>query len=287
MFYQQTLVADGPVTVRNLAIRDGRSGGVGGWLANSGQSRFYRVNFIDNTSTNGSGGAFSVNNYLNAATFEECEFEGNAAANSGGAISTFADLTIINSTFYNNTVYQEGYLDPHPIFGGWVAATTSGGAISVIQGHLAITNSTFVGNSVTSVGASGIARGGALVMWSHSTATITNSTFTGNTASGETTTSAAIVFYGNGSRTLRNVLIAGNTGGDDDDTIEAGGGRNHVRGGAGNDTIVGGNSIDRLWGDDGDDLIIGRGGADRLFGGTGTDTSDDDDDIRDGIELLQ
>ena len=55
-------------------------------------------------------------------------------------------------------------------------------------------------------------------------------------------------------------------------TMQGGGGKNHLDGGAGNDTLTGGGKADQLYGGDGDDNLEGKGGTDYLEGGQGTDT---------------
>jgi len=63
-------------------------------------------------------------------------------------------------------------------------------------------------------------------------------------------------------------------GGAGDDQINAGGGNDFVRGGDGNDQIDGGDGNDRLMGGNGDDVINGSDGDDRLSGGDGDDIID-------------
>lgn len=60
-------------------------------------------------------------------------------------------------------------------------------------------------------------------------------------------------------------------GGEGDDLIEAGPGRDELKGGGGIDTLVGGDEEDQLVGDEGDDLLEGEGGADELIAGDGDD----------------
>ncbi|MBX7144598.1 MAG: hypothetical protein K1X79_09125 [Oligoflexia bacterium] len=60
-------------------------------------------------------------------------------------------------------------------------------------------------------------------------------------------------------------------GGDGDDTITGGNGKDVLRGGAGNDTISGKNGKDQLFGDDGNDTLNGGNGNDVLDGGAGDD----------------
>ncbi len=61
-------------------------------------------------------------------------------------------------------------------------------------------------------------------------------------------------------------------GGDGNDKITGGDGRDIIRGGAGNDTITGGSGNDWLSGGAGDDTITAGTGKDTVIGGRGTDT---------------
>jgi Ca2+-binding RTX toxin-like protein len=73
----------------------------------------------------------------------------------------------------------------------------------------------------------------------------------------------AVIDGGNGNDTL--------SGGQFNDRIIGGPGRNQLAGGAGNDTISGGNSADAISGNDGNDRIYGNGGNDTIDGGNGSD----------------
>jgi Ca2+-binding RTX toxin-like protein len=60
-------------------------------------------------------------------------------------------------------------------------------------------------------------------------------------------------------------------GGDGDDSIVAGAGRDRIYGMGGNDTVFGGSAADILYGDAGEDRMLGENGRDRVAGGAGDD----------------
>jgi hypothetical protein len=60
-------------------------------------------------------------------------------------------------------------------------------------------------------------------------------------------------------------------GGDGDDILIGGNGRNIGYGGDGNDTLIGGAGDDLFYGGDGNDRLLGKGGDDMLFGQEGND----------------
>ena len=124
------------------------------------------------------GGAFGI--YKGKITVENCAFIDNKnttsdakAANGGGAVvahSSYATLTVTNSTFYGNST------------------NGAGGAILAKEGTSTVTNCTIVGNSA-SLGGGGIANSK-----SSSKATMRNSIVIGNTA-GSSYSSGADVYY--------------------------------------------------------------------------------------------
>jgi len=100
---------------------------------------------------------------------------------SGGAIDNKGEITVLNSTFTNNS------------------ATIAGGAInSILSGTVAITNSTFYSNSATFGGG----------IYSNSFVTISNSTFSDNRAS---ITGGAI--HSAGTMVLYNTIVANSVSG--------------------------------------------------------------------------
>jgi uncharacterized repeat protein (TIGR01451 family) len=148
----------------------------------------------------GHGGAIYIDGTnLGALTLRRTVFSGNRATNLGGAIHSWmyglpSALVIEDCTFANNV------------------GTTNGGAIFHMNGRLAISGSTFSGNTV-------VGQGGAL--WEgeadagQTPVSITNSTFSGNSAtgirpnSGSTGLGGAIRDNGNPT-TLTHVTIVGN-----------------------------------------------------------------------------
>lgn len=90
----------------------------------------------------------------------------NGNATNGGAIySENSNLTLINSTFINNTVRSNSY---------------NGGAIYNKNSTLKVINSTFINNTVMATYTYG--NGGAIYSTSNSNVTVVNSTFTNNRA---------------------------------------------------------------------------------------------------------
>jgi uncharacterized repeat protein (TIGR01451 family) len=148
----------------------------------------------------GHGGAIYIDGTnLGALTLRRAVFSGNRATNLGGAIHSWmyglpSALVIEDCTFVNNV------------------GTTNGGAIFHMNGRLAISGSTFSGNTV-------VGQGGAL--WEgeadagQTPVSITNSTFSGNRAtgirpnSGSTGIGGAIRDNGNPT-TLTHLTIVGN-----------------------------------------------------------------------------
>lgn len=162
----------------------------------------------------------------------------------------------------------------------------------------------------------------------HIVATVTNKVLTINNSTGSISTA----YYAPEVSQLNIDGLAGNDsidasslsqmlylfGGDGNDTMKAGTGRDTLTGGAGKNYMYGGNGVDRingsggrdflygqtgddrLYGNGGEDYLDGGGGIDRLFGGSGNDTliggssadklyGDDGDDIfygNAGVDIL-
>lgn len=106
--------------------------------------------FIGNSSAGNAGGV-SVNNYESGAAIENCYFEGNVAALSGGALSiggsAIGHWTVAGCVFRRND------------------ALGSGGAGGAIRGtgDCLVTNNTFVANSSFSIGSTAIFSSGTAV----------------------------------------------------------------------------------------------------------------------------
>jgi hypothetical protein len=107
----------------------------------------------------------------------------------GGAIATSGNLTITGCTFSNN--YAAGSL----------GSGNGGGAIYTTGGSLAISNSTFSGNTGSP--------GGAMTINGSTNLTISSSTFSGNTTSAAYT--GAVMFINSGTVTIADSTISGNT----------------------------------------------------------------------------
>ncbi|MCL5256307.1 MAG: Ig-like domain-containing protein [Chloroflexi bacterium] len=175
-----------------------------------GSPTFTDVTFTNNyTSVNGKGGAV----YLDSpsptnVTMTNVTFQGNSSATAGGAINMVPgyggiNLTINGGTFNSNSSSGDGgaiYGDNQNSYytmkadltnvkftgntaagSGGSTGANGGGAIrwggSGLSNELKVTNCLFQGNQAT--GATGA--GGAINVYSYSTATITNCTFSGNT----------------------------------------------------------------------------------------------------------
>jgi len=151
---------------------------------------------------NGGGILSTPSGGLAPITIQSCVFSNNSAAGasagSGGAVYLQNPGTILNSTFVGNHSWGSG--------GG-------GGAI-YDYGPLWITNCTFTGNAATN----SIARGGAIFAFNLSgNAFIYSCTIASNTAA---STGGGVQRF-NGSVSIGNSIIAGNTGSTDPDVSSA------------------------------------------------------------------
>ncbi len=159
------------LTIRNLTMEDGAAFGNGGAIYNSGHLTINNSVFRGNhTVTTGNGGAIFLANADSSLTVINSTFENNGAIGDGGAIFAAGGgpVRIINSTFTNN--------------GG--GNTERGGAIHYDGSNgarLEIRNSTFTGNSVSTIATS--YRGGAVSITSATAgSSIAYSTFDSNEA---------------------------------------------------------------------------------------------------------
>lgn len=193
----------GVVTVTTSTFSLNRSSSSGGAIESfsTGGLRVTSSTFDNNATTiSGDGGAIDGGGVAKAVTIISSTFSNNSAQGRGGAVSTFAGLTISNSAFLNNqslTTAGEG--------GGGIYVTNSTGITSTIS------NSSVTGNSAD--------LGGGLFMIGSPVA-ITNTTISGNTAkrdggglrTGATTT------------TLNNVTVTNNFADNDNNATGNGGG---------------------------------------------------------------
>ncbi|MEM7060448.1 MAG: right-handed parallel beta-helix repeat-containing protein, partial [Pseudomonadota bacterium] len=141
---------------------------------------------------------------------ESMTFANGDDTNSGGAILSLGDLSVLNSTFTANSGSNGGALNV--LYSGTATIANStfdlnyaafGGAIYVF-GDVTLVNSTLYQNA--SGGVSGGLGGGAVQSY-FGNVTLQNSTVTGNTSSGS---GGGINLYG-GSLNLENSIVVGNT----------------------------------------------------------------------------
>src|SRR5262249_26255642 len=143
-----------------------------------------------------SGGAIAIGKSFSTTTLPtltvtNSSFVGNQAGFSGGAIEALiAQVSIVGCTFSRNEALSTS-----------LVSTAQGGAISArilplepgdAQASLAVTDSTFTGNSANAgtLASTGIAMGGAI--WNQTTMTVSRSSFSGNIAVGDTGHGGAI-----------------------------------------------------------------------------------------------
>ncbi len=204
-------VFSGTVTFRDMTIQDGSGNAVGSAIdVNTGTNvTVDTVRLFNNQTTTAHGGAVLSSGTL---TVLDSVFDSNSSASGdGGAIRSSGVLTVERTTFENNSTGNG--------LGG--AIYQSSAAISTIADSL------FVGNSSTN------ASGGAI--YSAGSLTITSTTFSGNTTNGLLDGSA--VFVTNGTTTLQNVTVTGNTQGDQGAVRVTGTGTLNI-----GNTIIAGNS---------------------------------------------
>jgi len=136
------------------------------------------INGLTIENAQGNGGILNEGNL----TVSNCLFTGNVGAiDGGGILNVVGTLTVMNSTFTNNSAQ-------------------AGGAIYNLSSTLTVSNSTFTNNSAVS--------GGTIQIDSASTATVTDSTISVNSASG---VGAGGIENGN-TLVLENSIVSNNTG---------------------------------------------------------------------------
>jgi CSLREA domain-containing protein len=154
-----------------------------------------------------SGGA-AIHPHQGWVEINDCRFENNTAARSGGAVNTFGNLTINNSSFTGNTageggaIFAVGATISNSTFTNNASQSAAGGAVS--GGTLSITGSAFTGNTVLVE-----APGGALY---GNTINVSNSIFTGNSAPYPSSNGRGGAIYGV-YVTITGSTISGNTAG--------------------------------------------------------------------------
>jgi hypothetical protein len=161
----------------------------GGAIYNNNRTSLYGV-VIDGNHAKYGGGIY--NTIANGMTINTSTFQNNGAdvegvaGERGGGIYSLSTVTITQSTFYNNT------------------ATETGGAIeNGSSARLAISNSTFSGNSTALLGGSAILNSGEIIVMAYTTIT--------NNVGG---TPGVALMSGPDTIEIRNSIIANNIGGD-------------------------------------------------------------------------
>ena len=195
--------------LNQLTVTKGYAGNGGGIYNNGGTVTLTNSTFSANSAN--SGGGFY--NYGGTVTLTNGTFSANSAS-TGGAIFNFSGTVhIINSTFESNTVTSKGggiyiragivNITSSAFSGNRATGSGYGGAIALsITAILNITDSTLSGNSASITG------GG--IMMEEGTVGITNSTISGNHANWSG--GAGGISSQAGTVTLRNTIVANNTG---------------------------------------------------------------------------
>ena len=184
----------GTATVSGSTFTSNFAGNNGGGIANdSGVAMTVNACTFTSNFTYIAGGGLSN---FGAATVSDSTFTANSAGSGGGLANggNSGTATVINSVFTNNSaVGFDGGL-------GYGGGLSNNSTVTVI-------NSTFIGNSAIN--------GGGLDNYNSSTATVTNCTVSGNTSQGAGGGIANGV--DDGSLTLDNTIVAGNTSPSDND----------------------------------------------------------------------
>ena len=170
-------ITSGEVTVADLTITGG-AGNPGGAIRNDGTLTVSLSTVTGNSTSPDNGGAISNTGIL---VIDHSTISGNTAANSGGGVDNSGTLTVASSTISGNT------------------ATAFGGGI-VNTGTLTVANSTISGNT---------AEAGGGISDQFGTVEVTNSTISGNAAG---VGGGGGGLSANGTETLVNAIVAGNTG---------------------------------------------------------------------------
>jgi len=171
----------GALTMNNVTLSGNGTYGMGGGLHNTGSAT------LDHVTVRGNWGGFGAGLFnTGSLTLDRTAVQGNTGSNLGGGIWSSGTLTLSNSSVSGHTAYD-------------------GGAGIFASGTVVLNNSTVSGNQTTNPGNG---HGGGILA-SAGTVYLNNSTVTANGAD-----------YGSGvdggmaSVTLRNTILAGNTGPD-------------------------------------------------------------------------
>ncbi|MCY4466930.1 MAG: hypothetical protein OXE46_15475 [Chloroflexi bacterium] len=146
----------GAVTITETTFRSNLSDFGGGALLDHSTTEIIDCQFINNSSSNGSGGA--IESRMGAVSVTGSDFSGNSAQ-LGGAVQSWGNFVVVDSLYNNNTAVR-------------------GGAINTVGGMLSVTGSVFSDNSATQ-------SGGAIFNfnWAGGLFSATDSVFSGNSAS--------------------------------------------------------------------------------------------------------
>lgn len=150
-----------PVAIGGVTLAGGSLVGTTDDDANRGGAIFNResltiieTEFVNNSASWGGGAIYSP---IGSVNVTRSLFEGNSSGGGGGAIlhGELSDderppLTVVNSTFFQNSTTTAGFTDPAPGYGG---------AIYNRNGNATISHNTFTGNSASS-GGGGVATNG-------------------------------------------------------------------------------------------------------------------------------
>jgi predicted outer membrane repeat protein len=204
----------GPLVISDSVFADNQDTASDGGAAIRASSRVTVNNCLfTNNVSDGFGGAITIS--FGLLHVSGSTFTGNSSGGRGGAINTHASFTITGSTFTGNTAWLGGAVfagtDNNVITASTFAGNSAqdGGAILNI-GNLRLTNSTITGNSAVAVDGQG-GKGGGLS--NEFVARVVNTTISSNTA----TTGGGIYQnpnHGVIAQTVKNSIIASNTGGD-------------------------------------------------------------------------
>ena len=204
-----------------VTIRDGNADD-GAGITNSGNLTLSNSTITGNAALAYAGG---IRNF-NTLTVINGVVSGNTAVGGDGGFGNYGTMTVTNSTISGNTAVAAGGIGNYGTLtltnstisgnkadgGGGSYEYLNGGGIYNGGGTLSINNSTISGNTAT--------KGGGIYNtygWDDNGGTVylTNITVSGNNGGG--------IFSDGSSETLRNTIVASNTGGDISGTIETAG----------------------------------------------------------------
>ncbi|MCL4433930.1 MAG: IPT/TIG domain-containing protein, partial [Actinobacteria bacterium] len=196
------------VTLENLTVTGGNSGGNGGGILNYGGTMTVTDSTISGNSASDGGG---ILNYGGTMTVTDSTISGNSASDGGGGgIYDFGGtMTVADSTISGNSASDGGgilnYDGTMTVTDSTISGNSAsdGGGILNYDDTMTVTDSTISGNSA------GASDGGGILNYG-GTMTVTDSTISGNSASDG---GGGIYDYG-GTMTIVDSTISGNTASD-------------------------------------------------------------------------